>query len=95
MNNQSLSLSEAYREKIRYRRSPRVIKKVNSEAVEFSNPPQKAKMPRGSIIQLIIPPLCMVAVTIGISILMRRGAYVLMSAAGTLMTVIKIGRAHV
>ena len=53
MNNQSLSISEAYKENIRYRRSPRVIKKVNCDAVKFSDPPQKAQMPKGSILQLL------------------------------------------
>lgn len=88
MNNQSLSISEAYKENIRYRRSPRVIKKVNCDAVKFSDPPQKAQMPKGSILQLIVPPLCMAAVTICVSIFMKRGSYVLMSVAATLMTVI-------
>ncbi len=88
MSNVQLNVSEAYKEKIRYRRSPRLIKRTNDEAIKFSKPPLKKRMQKGSIVQLVVPPLCMLAVTICISIFMNRGSYVLMSAAGTVMTVI-------
>lgn len=88
MDNVQLNVSEAYKENIRYRRSPRLIKRTNNEAIKFSKPPQKKRMQKGSIIQLVVPPLCMLLVTICISVFMKRGSYVLMSAAGTIMTVI-------
>ncbi len=88
MNNVQFNVSEAYKENIRYRRSPRLIKRTNEEAIKFNKPPLKNRMHKESIVQLVVPPLCMLAVTICISIFMDRGSYVLMSAAGTIMTVI-------
>ncbi|MDE6625484.1 MAG: type VII secretion protein EssC [Lachnospiraceae bacterium] len=88
MSNVQLNVSDAYKESIRYRRSPRLIKRTNAESIKFNSPPAKKRMQKGSIVQLIVPPLCMLAVTVCISIFMNRGSYVLMSASGTLMTVI-------
>lgn len=80
--------NEEYKERIRYRRSPRVIKKINTDTQTIDTPPEKRQMPKGSVVQLVVPTLCMMAVTVAVSILMKRGSYVLMSVAGTLVTLV-------
>lgn len=69
-----------------YKRSPRLNKHVPAGEIELKRPPEKPRMGKGSLVQMILPPLMMMAVTAGVSILMKRGIYVLMSAATTLMT---------
>ena len=49
-----------------YKRSPRVVYQRKEERVEIKAPPRKKEMSRGSLAQLIIPPLCMMALTIAI-----------------------------
>ncbi len=71
-----------------YKRSPRVIYQEKSEKVEIKVPPAKRSMSKGSLAQLIIPSLCMLAFTIAMGIFMKRGAYVYMSAGMTVITLI-------
>lgn len=71
-----------------YTRSPRLIMRVPEEGVEIEKPPQEIKMQRGSIVQILVPPLAMLCVTVAMSILMKRGLFVLMSVASTAMTII-------
>lgn len=71
-----------------YRRSPRMIKRLPDETVVLSKPPEKSEMGRGSLVQLILPPLGMLCVTVAVSLMMKRGIFVLMSVATTLMTTI-------
>jgi len=71
-----------------YKRSPRVIKRVMEEKVEIANPPSKTTISKGSLIQIIIPPLVMSAVTVGVGLLIGRGIYMMMSVAMTIVTVI-------
>lgn len=71
-----------------YRRSPRIIKRISDQTVILSKPPEKSEIGRGSLFQLIIPPLGMMCVTVAVSILMKRGMFILMSIATTVMTTI-------
>lgn len=45
-------------------------------------------MSRGSLAQLIIPPLCMMALTIAMGVFMKRGPYMYMTAGMTAITLI-------
>lgn len=72
----------------RYKRSPRIFKELPQEKIEILKVPDKAKMSRASILQVLIPPLGMMLVTVGVSILLRRGSYILLSLSMTLMTAI-------
>ena len=72
----------------RYKRSPRLIRKIPTEAIEIELPPPEKKMGRKDIIQTIIPPVVMLCVTIGISVLMKRGLFVIVSIVSTLMSLI-------
>lgn len=72
----------------KYRRSPRLIRRVPEEAITVLNPPAKKEMSKTSLAQIIITPLVMLCVTIAVSIFMRRGIYVIMSIASTIVSVI-------
>ncbi len=71
-----------------YRRSPRTMLQVPEETFDIQSPPNKKEMDKKGILQIIISPIIMLCITIGISILMKRGIYVLISAAGTVMSVV-------
>lgn len=70
----------------RYKRSPRLIKRIQNTEITLCKPKEVKAGKQESLFQLIVPPIIMLGITIGISILMKRGLYVLMSAAGTIMT---------
>ena len=69
-----------------FTRSPRLILHAPDKKVEISPPPARASMPKGSLLQMILPPVVMLCITIVIAIVMHRGIFVLMSIASTLMT---------
>lgn len=71
-----------------YKRSPRVIYRIIPESIEMKEPPAKKEMSKGSIAQLVIPSLCMLAFTIAMGIFMKRGPYVYMTAGMTVITMI-------
>lgn len=71
-----------------YKRSPRVVYQRKEERVEIKAPPRKKEMSRGSLAQLIIPPLCMMALTIAMGVFMKRGPYMCMTAGMTAITLI-------
>lgn len=71
-----------------YTRSPRLIMQTPTEKVEINKPPSEIKMAKGSLVQTILAPVIMLGVTVAISILMKRGLFVVMSIASTLMTII-------
>ncbi|MCH5264029.1 MAG: type VII secretion protein EssC [Lachnospiraceae bacterium] len=72
----------------RYKRSPRLIRKIPTEAIEIERPPAEKKMGRKDIIQTVIPPVIMLCVTIGVSVLMKRGLFVIVSVMSTLMSLV-------
>lgn len=69
----------------RYKRSPRIIKRIPSEEIEIQKPPTVEKMSAGSLVQLVVTPLITLLLSVGVSILMKRGLFVLMSAVTTVM----------
>lgn len=71
-----------------YRRSPRLIKKIPSDKVSVEKAPEMERAPKGSIVQLVLPPFIMLLITIAISILMKRGLYILISITATVMGMI-------
>lgn len=71
-----------------YTRSPRLIMHAPDDKVEIQNPPSGVSMPKGSLVQTILPPVIMLCITVVIAIVMNRGIFVLMSAASTVMTLI-------
>lgn len=71
-----------------FTRSPRLIMNAPDNKVEISHPPAGTSMPKGSLVQTIVPPVIMLCITIVIAIVMHRGIFVLMSVASTVMTLI-------
>lgn len=71
-----------------YKRSPRVAYRIQNEVVEIMNPPKKKEMSKGSLAQIIIPPLCMMALTIAMGVFMNRDPYIYMTAGMTAITLI-------
>lgn len=72
----------------KYTRSPRMIKKVPDEKIEIKSPPQKSQISKTSLVQIIVTPLIMLAITIAMSIVMKRGIYVIMSIASTIVSLV-------
>lgn len=72
----------------RYKRSPRLIKKIPTETIKIQGPPSKKEISKTSLAQIIVTPLVMLCITVAISIFMKRGIYVIMSVASTVVSVI-------
>lgn len=71
-----------------FTRSPRLIMHAPDKKVEINNPPAAAAMPKGSLVQTIVPPVLMLCLTVVMAVIMHRGIFVLMSIASTLMTLV-------
>lgn len=69
-----------------YKRSPRLILEPPTEAVEIKKPAQKAKIGKSSLIQIIVTPIVMLAVTVGMGLLLKRGMYMMIGVASTIVT---------
>ncbi|MEG0722526.1 MAG: type VII secretion protein EssC, partial [Lachnospiraceae bacterium] len=72
----------------KYKRSPRIIKRVTDKTIQLSKPKEQTEKKRGGLVALILPSLAMMCVTVGVSILMKRGMFILISIAGTGVTMI-------
>lgn len=72
----------------KYQRSPRLIKRVPTERIHIENPPSKAELSKTSLAQIIITPLIMLCITVAVSILMKRGIYVVVSVATTIVSMV-------
>ncbi len=72
----------------KYKRSPRITKRVQEKRIQIEKPKELMDKRKGELAQLILPPLVMICVTVGISILMKRGLFIVMAIAGTGMTLI-------
>lgn len=75
----------------KYKRSPRIIKKVSEKEIAISKPKERKENKRGGLIALLLPSVIMMGVTVGTSILMKRGLFVIMSIASTGVTMIVSG----
>lgn len=71
-----------------YKRSPRILYQVNSEKIELKTPPRKESISKGTLAQVVIPPIIMMIITACVSALMHRGIYVIASICMTSVTVI-------
>lgn len=71
-----------------YKRSPRIIKRIPKDRIEIQNPPEKSSMGKTSLVQMIVPPVIMTAVTVVIGIFMKMGAFMMLSALTTLLTTV-------
>lgn len=71
-----------------YKRSPRIIKRNPEDKIEVMKPEAKPQKNKGTLIRLIVPPLVTLTATIAMGVLMRRGAYVYITAATTVVTTI-------
>lgn len=69
-----------------YKRSPRIIYRINQEMIEVKAPPQKKNLTKGGIIQMILPTLSTMTFTIIMGVVLKRGLYVYMSVGMTLIT---------
>ena len=71
----------------KYKRSPRLIRRVPTKAITIEKPPAKKEMSRTSLAQIIITPLVMICITVIICIFLKRGVYVIMSVASTIVSI--------
>lgn len=72
----------------KYKRSPRLIKRVPTETITIEKPPAKKEISKTSLAQIIITPLIMLCITVIISIFLKRGIYVIMSIASTIVSIV-------
>lgn len=72
-----------------YHRSPRIFHVPDETAIKIESPPAKPTKNEKTLFKLIIPPLIMLSITIGISILIGRGLFIVISITATLMSIIK------
>lgn len=71
-----------------FTRSPRLIIHAPEGKVEIKGPPAGASMPKGSLLQTVLSPIIMLCITVVVAIIMKRGIFVLMSVASTVMTLL-------
>ncbi len=71
-----------------YKRSPRLIKRVPTDKIAINRPVEKGKKEKANLIQLIVPPIIMLGVTVAVSIVMKRGLFVIISAISTVMSIV-------
>lgn len=71
-----------------YRRSPRIIKRVETENITMKRPSESKEKKKAGLLQLIVSPLIMLCITVAVSILMKRGIYVFVTAASTIVSLI-------
>ena len=69
-----------------YKRSPRLILEPPSDNIVLKKPASKAKIGKTSLIQIIVSPIIMLAITVGIGLLLRRGMYMMIGVASTIVT---------
>ncbi|MDE7434810.1 MAG: type VII secretion protein EssC [Lachnospiraceae bacterium] len=69
-----------------YKRSPRIIKRIPQDTIEIANPPERSQMAKTSLIQTIVPPILMSAVTVLVGVFLKMGAFMMLSALTTVLT---------
>lgn len=72
----------------KYKRSPRIIQKLPLEQITIQTPPPIKKMDKKSLMQIVIPPIIMLCVTVVVSIVMKRGLFILVSIISTVASII-------
>ena len=71
-----------------YKRSPRMIRRAPEEEITIQLPPSAQKMDKKGLVQIIVPPVMMLGITIAVSILMKRGLFVLISIFSTIVSIV-------
>lgn len=71
-----------------YKKSPRIIRHISPEKITVKEPARKESMSKSSLVQMIVPPLLMIAVTVFMGIYMKRGLYVIASICMSAVTII-------
>ena len=71
-----------------YKKSPRILRYIVPEKIVIKEPPRKEGMSKSSLLQIILPPLMMVAVTAFMGFYMKRGLYVIASICMSVVTII-------
>lgn len=71
-----------------FSRSPRLIMHAPDKKIDINKPPAEVSMPKGSLVQAIVPTVIMLCITVAISVLMKRGLFIVMSITSTIMTMI-------
>lgn len=71
-----------------YKRSPRIIKPISENNIEVLPPPEKEVARKGQLLKTILPPLIMMVLTLVTGMILGRGIYMMVMAAGMLVTVI-------
>ncbi len=69
-------------------RSPRIMRVTTPETITIQAPPCKESMSKNSLLQIIMPPLVMIAVSVFMGVYMRRGLFVIGSICMSGVTVI-------
>ena len=72
----------------KYKRSPRIIKRIENSRVKIEMLSKKKTNSKAALFKTILPPLGMLAVTLVMGFVLKRGAYIFMSAGATIMTTI-------
>lgn len=71
-----------------YKRSPRLIKRINNDKITLLKPTAQESRKKGGLTKVILPPVAMLGVSAASAIMMGRGIFVLVTIAGTLLTLI-------
>lgn len=71
-----------------YRRSPRILKKIIQEKISIKEPPQKENMDKQEVVQMVLPPMVTMMITVCLGIFMKRGIYVIAGICTTIVSVL-------
>ena len=69
-----------------YKRSPKIVYRVEEKKIEIQKPPAKKAMNKDSIVQLVLPTLCTVGFTVIMGLVLKRGALTYMSVGMSVIT---------
>ena len=71
-----------------YRRSPRVIYRIEEHKIDIKNPPAAKSISKESVFQTLLPAVCTMAFTVVMGVVLKRGTFIYMSMGMTLITTI-------
>lgn len=69
-----------------YKRSPRIVYRIEEQKIEIKRPPEKKALSKESIIQMLLPSICTVGFTVIMGVVLKRGAFIYMSIGMTIIT---------
>ncbi len=72
----------------RYKRSPRIIRRIENNKIQLETLPKVKNNNKSALLKTILPPLGMLAVTVVMGFILKRGIYMFMSIGATLMTTV-------